>query len=936
MNGKRFLTLLLSAILLFSIAVPTASFADKEADNKTETIQIRTEEDYFQLAANCSLDTWSIGKTVTLENDLNFGGEDIPPIPTFNGTFEGNGHTISGMTPSTDGSNQGLFRYILEHGVIRDLYVSGAVAPENGRNYIGGIAGSNYGVIEHCSFTGTISGLNYVGGIAGENHGTIQTSSFYGKTDGKRFTGGIAGYNTGLISNCVNNGDINTEVTQESVDLADLATSSSSLALNLLSAEDENIVSDSGGVAGFSKGIVMNCENHGIVGYQHYGYNVGGIAGRQSGYLTNCVNYGDVFGKKDVAGIVGQMEPYLDLIESMNLGDELALLNKYLNNASGDLSNMSDELQDLENYSNGPATDNSGAIVHESDAKSSGGGNISSDTNGKISDAADSVISDAEESGALSKEDIQKVADDVDTAISSLADAYGILSGSSGDLAYDLGLANDQFSRVMMLLANAMNGSAYTDVFEDVSDQLGEDDTQGRVSRNINYGAVDGDNNIAGIAGAMGIEYEFDLEDNLASTVGANGIVNNTYDAKCISSENVNNGSIVGKKDRVGGIVGSGEMGTVTTCESYGSVQSTEGSYVGGVVGYSDTSVRKCHAMCDVEGLRYVGGIVGYANEISDSACIIQTESSGAFVGAIAGWADMTKEDAILENYFVHDRLGAIDGISYTGKAMPVTYEELIAKDSVPARFSTVTLTFLVDGEVLDELVLDYGADVDLSTIPAVPAREGYTGTWSDFEKNNVHYSSSIEAVYTLNQSTLASETVREDSPLSVVLLEGEFDGGVTVDLTPYEGEVVTAENETVLESWQLQIENLKDSSRNYTVRFLVPSEYRGQQIRILRQQPDGSWAEVETGSSGSYLTFPAEGDEVIFSAVSSNDQNHNTTLYLIIGAASLLILVLILLLRKRGKKETPSVEKADSQPSEPDESQAEETKTENPPDSQS
>ena len=887
MNGKRVFALLMVLLLLAGAMLPAAAFAE-ESDR---IVHIRSGEDLARLAADCALDTWSTGVSVILDNDLDFSGEDIPPIPTFNGTFEGGGHTITGMTLSSDGSNQGLFRFLQEKGVVRNLKVKGQVMPESGRNYVGGLVGTNYGSVENCSFDGTVSGLNYVGGLVGENHGSIHLCDFNGTVDGKRFTGGIAGYNDGIINGCVNQGAVNTSVSEEKVNLADIASSSTGVALGLLNAEDENIVSDSGGVVGFSKGVVLACDNHGVVGYPHYGYNVGGVAGRQSGYLSGCSNYGDVLGRKDVAGIVGQMEPYLDLVESINLADELVALNAYLNNASGDLAAMADEMRSLREEAEAAKEDggsSGGTISHVGENPQpadggSGSGSIShagessaggSSDSGSIldSETGGEIIGRIEDKtdGSVTEGDIKKISGDMGAVADSLKGAYEIISSNGSDLAYDLSLANDQFTRVLTLMANALNGATNNQVFEDVSDQLGEKDTEGRVSGNVNYGAVDGDNNVGGIAGSMGVEYEFDLEDNLIETVGANGIVNNTYDAKCVSSGNVNQGKVVAKKDRAGGVVGSSELGAVLSCESYGAVESTEGSYVGGVAGYSSTSIRGSYAMCSVNGTRYVGGIAGYANEITDNASIMETGSKGAFTGAIAGWADANAENMVKDNVYVHESLGAIDGISYSGKAMPVKYEELIARKGVPARFKTVTLTFLVDGSVVRELTLDYGGDVDESQIPEVPARSGYTGKWTEFEKQDVRYSASIEAVYTLNQSTLASEEMREDSPMSVVLLEGEFEGGLALELQPYEGEGPQVENGTPVESWELRINGMSDGDKTYTVRYVAPEAYRGKTLQVFCRNADGDWEQVETGTSGSYLTFPAQGDQVVFSVVST------------------------------------------------------------------
>ena len=947
----RMRSTLFSLISVLFLLLLSGQAGSAYAETAGSVVTVRSKADFIRLASDCALDSWSKGITVELEADLDFSGEDISPIPSFSGTFHGNGHRIRGLTLSTDGSNQALFRYVTLDAVINDLNVEGSIAPTYGRLRIGGIAGTSWGLIENCSFSGSVSGLNYVGGIAGENHGTIDRCTFTGSVDGKRFSGGITGYNEGLVRDCVNSGDVNITLTVEALDLEDLATASNGLALNLLNAEDANIISDTGGIVGFSKGIVVGCSNTGMIGYPHYGYNVGGIAGRQSGYLSGCRNSGQIYGKKDVAGIVGQMEPYLDLVKTTNLADELLLLNKYLNNASGDIANLAADFRNLQNqintdlreeeYDFGGYNINEGVIYHAdepvpgdsgsgSEGSISGGdsgseGSISGGGSGDSSSGTIQGISDwinDHTGGNISTDnlpdysvDFDGLSDEFNARMNELAgrlgNVYGVLQSSGGDLAYDLTLANDQFSRILMLMANALNGSPQTDLFEDVSEQQGETATEGLVSGNENYGAVEADNNVGGIAGAMGIEYEFDLEDSLAQIVGANGIVSNTYSTNCVNSGNVNYASVQGKKDRIGGAVGSEESGTVMNCESYGSISSTDGNYVGGIAGYSSTSIHKSYAFCLVNGSRYVGGVAGSGKDIWDSVSMIETESSGAFIGAIAGWADMDEEDSVTGNLYVHDSLGAIDGISYVSRAEPISYEELITMPDIPAGFRQVTLNFFVDGRLIDTLRADFGGSVEESLIPAVPARAGYTGSWSDFDHENIRFSRDIEAVYTLNHSTIAAEQTREDSPLSVALLEGSFTDDDTLSLTPYQDGAPSIPEHRAVETWEITLSGSDRPDAEYTVRYLPPEELQGQDVTIYCLK-DGEWVPVDADQSGRYLVFPADSDHIVFSAVSSEAEQPLPTKWIAIAAGSGVCLLILLVILIRGHRKKKKAAKPD------------------------
>ena len=113
-----FLSLLLSTALLF----PGAALAAEAEDG---VFHIQTQVDLEELAELCRLDTWSQGKTVVLDNDLALDedAESFLPIPTFRGTFQGEGHTISGLSLDGETSNAGLFDTLQADAVVNDLTV---------------------------------------------------------------------------------------------------------------------------------------------------------------------------------------------------------------------------------------------------------------------------------------------------------------------------------------------------------------------------------------------------------------------------------------------------------------------------------------------------------------------------------------------------------------------------------------------------------------------------------------------------------------------------------------------------------------------------------------------------------------------------------------------------------------------------------------------
>ena len=338
---SKFLSLLLAAILLLSLIAPAALAAER-----SDTVYLRTAEDLAELSRNCTLDSWSQGKTVYLEADIDLTGADFVPIPTFGGTLEGQGHTISGLSITGSGNVRGLFRYIQPSGAVRDLHVSGSIAPSDRKNTLGGLVGENQGTITNCTFSGAVSGADSIGGIAGINEaqGQIINCSFSGSVTGEHYVGGIAGQNYGSIVQCENSGSINTTEVDAELNLDNLNQD------QLNAAENVPVCTDIGGITGFSSGILQSCINTGAVGYAHVGYNIGGIVGRQSGYLNGCTNSGTILGRKDVGGIAGQLVPEVRLLYNEgqvgDLLDELDVLRGLIDQTGDDVRGASDEISE--------------------------------------------------------------------------------------------------------------------------------------------------------------------------------------------------------------------------------------------------------------------------------------------------------------------------------------------------------------------------------------------------------------------------------------------------------------------------------------------------------------------------------------------------------------------------------------------------------------
>lgn len=421
--------LLAAVCLLFSLAQPAAAAGTGE-------ITITTVADLLELTRNCSLDTWSQGKTVRLAADLDLTGAAFTPIPTFGGTFDGQGHTISGLSLTANGSKQGLFRTIQPGGVVENLNVSGTVAPGGSQTNVGGIAGVNGGTIRNCTFSGSVSGKAAVGGIAGRNQetGQIADCAVSGVIQGEGGTGGIVGRNLGVLLKCSSSAGVNTSERGDSTpsveDLADLDLESTLTGED--SGEAESLLdthTDTGGVAGYSSGVIQSCSNTGTVGYPHVGYNIGGIVGRQTGYLAGCVNSGSVLGRKDVGGIAGQAEPDLTVTPGSDTLERLrteldtldGLIQRAIDDAQGTADTVSAHLTAIGDETD-KARDHTQTLADLSADFIDDGMDSLNSLSASVTNALDQVAPALDDLAAASDK-LEELSEDLDEALEKLTDA---------------------------------------------------------------------------------------------------------------------------------------------------------------------------------------------------------------------------------------------------------------------------------------------------------------------------------------------------------------------------------------------------------------------------------------------------------------------------------------------------------------------------------
>ena len=223
------------------------------------------------------------GKTdinITLDKNIDLTGKDWTPIGTdydnaYTGTFDGGGHTITGLTVTTNDEYAGLFGYLSNFGnaagTVKNVVMDGIQITCNHRSgYAGGVVGYSWGTIENCSVSGSVSATVSVGGVVGvQRDGSITGCSSSATVKGTLYVGGVAGWTnfSATLTACYATGNVIIEI-----------------------APTQNI--SGGGLVGFNDGIsLLSCYATGNVtstgsssGYVH----IGGFLGDNYTTVTAC------------------------------------------------------------------------------------------------------------------------------------------------------------------------------------------------------------------------------------------------------------------------------------------------------------------------------------------------------------------------------------------------------------------------------------------------------------------------------------------------------------------------------------------------------------------------------------------------------------------------------------------------------------------------
>ena len=763
-----------------STAKQLKEFADKVNKGETDAWAVLTAD--INLNPDMKID--EDGK-VTNGNDL----DPWTPIGTsestaYTGTFNGDGHTISGLyINSSDTDYQGLFGYV--SGTVQNLSVSGEVT---GNIRVGGVVGDNRGTVENCYNTGNISGNSYVGGVVGYNYPGASVENCYntGSVNGSgNSVGGVVGYNgSGSVTNSYNTGEVSG-------------------------------YSHVGGVVGGnSDSTVENCYNTGSVNGSGNLY-VGGVVGHNSisSSVTNCYNTGAVSGGEDAGGVVGENSNggnvtgcYFLKTETVNT--EL----QGIGNGSGEAAAV-DNLTDQDQFEGWDFIDTwriSGILGRP-------------------------VLQDNAQDGLPPGLGTKEHPYEIKTA-DELENFRDLVNGEDGQTA-----DTDAHAKLMNnidlkdVCGSELNGgTSWTPIGSDSRRYTGTFDGNGHTISGLYiknttsdyyqglFGYVDQGGTVQNlsVSGTVNSSY-------VGGVVGLNsGNVENCYNTGTVTGTV----SASGNSSVVGGVVGYNN-GSVTNCYNTGTVTGTVSSdYVGGVVGRNfGGTVENCYNTGSVSGSgNSVGGVVGLNSGSVTNCYFLQTETVNTKLQGIgendgSGVATATEKDDtafhsgevawLLENGQAEDQTTPVWGQNLMNEPKD-NYPQLRAFDADTPQVYKVA--FMNDSEEHDAQYANSGMTVDL---PATePTKEGYTFSyWQDkagtqvTEPITVTADTTFTAQWTKDTVNYTVSVSADPEAGGTVSGSGEYSEGTQVTVT------ATANDGYTFVAWQEGGTKIENAGTSYT-----------------------------------------------------------------------------------------------------------------------
>lgn len=823
-------------------------------------------------------------------------------------------------------------------GVIQSCENTGNVGYEHMGYNIGGIVGRQSGYLDGCKNTATVNGRKDVGGIAGQMEpqvtlrydkdlldqlwgelDTLQGLTNQAATDAQSSSNAISGRFGSLISDISTAKDAVSGLSNVITDWSNeniQQVNDISARISWVISESEPILNDISDVAKILENVswllAQTAETMEGVGEQ------GNAAASELKLTSEAFQNAATHVENCKTHLHSAIETAKQIINGEDAGDVIKSVLDELSAVKSEAQNAKDSLESAITHGENAKTElqsmgEQGIEALNLMTQAMHNLNQGMSSMGTVFDRIASVVSTVAEEPAITftpiDSSVTSRGDTLDSALSQMLNsAYGLqgsISSSSDTLIGDFQAINKQSQVIVDLLQQQMEETKQKDAgdfFEDISDEDTSESASGKINGSTNSGDVFGDVNVAGIVGSMSVEYDFDPEDDL--TRDGTRSLDFQYKTLAVVTVCTNEGKVSAKKDYAGGIVGRMDLGAVKSCESYGSVKSYSGDYVGGVAGISRATIRNCFVKCVLSGGDYVGGVTGATAEntvVSGCYTLVDIPDSGRYSGAVSG----TEDGNITGNYYVSDTLAGLGRIGYAGKAEPLSFEALSQVEGIPERMTQFTLQFLVEDEEIKSQSFSYGESFGADIFPEIPVKDGYYACWDTDDLTELHFDKTVTAEYKRYVLTLPSQAIRE-SGRPVFLMDGDFDEKAVLTVSGVE-ETERIHGKKAVEQWTISCSDASQDS--YTVRYLSPEEAAEGYSVYVKQ--DGQWEKADCTTFGSYLVFSVSAAETEVAIVPDSH------MWLLIVAGILLLLLIFLVVRKLCKKskKTPTGQTgADSQ----------------------
>ena len=534
-------------------------------------------------------------------------------IPVFNGSFDGNDFVIQDAN-IFGGGYSGLFGKIESAAVVMNLGLKNVFV--SGSDYIGGLAGRNYGRITNCYSMGVVSGENSVGGLTGWNRGSVSNSFSTGLINGEDEVGSLVGNNyLGSISSSYNTGSVSG-------------------------------YTDVGGLVGENdRGDIIYCYSTAVVSGNS---NVGGLVGfidyGSGNSITNCYSVGKVSGISGVGGLVGTNYSYSNNITNCFWDTETSGQSK----SAGGTGLLTAQMKIQSIFTSISCWDFVGESANGTSeiwqmpiepgypVLSSFNGYTPVILSGDGSQSNPYLISNAVDLGALyyydnnahykltSNIDLSDIQwsstiipvfngslDGNDFVIKNINIREGDFSGLFGKIGPTAFVTNLGLENVFVSGTEYVGGLAGHN-----SGSIKNCHSMGEVSGNESVGCLVGSNSSGIITNSFSTG---SVSGNwrIGGLAGNNyGSISNCYATCFVDGENFYSGGLVAQNN-----------GNIMNCYANGSV--TGNKVVGGLVGYNSDNIINCYANGSVTGNKVVGGLLGENYFGSITSCFWDIETSG-------------------------------------------------------------------------------------------------------------------------------------------------------------------------------------------------------------------------------------------------------------------------------------------------------------------